>query len=101
MKLFGYLLAFYIITLSAVPCCSFDNCSEDKTEQNSNHKQGDDDCGNCSPFFTCAGCTGFAFTIEPLLIQSSSSISSKIFTGYIESSTPDIYYDFWQPPKIA
>jgi hypothetical protein len=101
MKLVGYILAFYVITLSVVPCCSFDSCPDDKTEQNSRHDQQDGDCGNCSPFFTCSGCITGAFTIEPLNVQSASSVSSKIFTGYIESSVPDIHYDFWQPPKIA
>ena len=101
MKFLGYILAFYIILLSAVPCCSFDNCSEDKIEQSSNHEQGDDDCGNCSPFFTCEGCGGFVFTAEPFNFQSTSSFQGKVFTGYVESIVPDIHYEFWQPPRIA
>jgi sulfatase maturation enzyme AslB (radical SAM superfamily) len=101
MKLFGYILAFYIITLSVVPSCSLDGCLDDKTEQNSRHDQQDSDCGNCSPFFTCSGCMISAFTIDLLNLQSTPSISIKTYTGYIESSVPDMHYDFWQPPKIG
>ncbi|HWR32421.1 MAG TPA: DUF6660 family protein, partial [Chitinophagaceae bacterium] len=56
MKTYGYILAFYIILLAVAPCCVFDNCPDDKTEQAKNHDQGDDDCGGCSPFFNCEGC---------------------------------------------
>ena len=100
MKIIGFILAVYLILLSGVPCCGFDNCSGDKTEQSNDH-QPKNDCGNCSPFFSCAGCTGFTFTIDPISFQPNTSFNSKIFTGYIESEVPDIPYDFWRPPKIA
>jgi hypothetical protein len=108
MRITGYILAVYILLLSAVPCCSFDNCPEDKTEQTTNHEQGDNpalpagrDCGNCSPFFTCEGCGGFVSTIEILNFESAPETPVRTYSVYIESRMPDIHYDFWQPPKIA
>ena len=101
MKCLGFVLAVYVILLSAVPCCRFDDCPEDKIEQTGNHEQGEEDCGTCSPFFVCDGCMATAFTTEPMILQSAFSVSPKIFTGYIESTVPDIHYEFWQPPKIA
>jgi len=55
MKFAGYILALYLILLAAIPCCSFDDCPDDKTEQTANHENGDQDCGSCSPFFNCEG----------------------------------------------
>lgn len=101
MKIIGYILAIYIILLSAVPCCSFDNCPEDKTEQNSNYEPGDNDCGNCSPFFTCEGCGGFVSTIEIINFESAPLAPVRTYSVYIEAMMPEIHYDFWQPPKIA
>jgi hypothetical protein len=101
MKIIGYILAIYIILLSAIPCCSFDNCPDDKTEQSSNHEQGDEDCGNCSPFFTCEGCGGFVSTNELPGIELSPLKPARVYTIFIEQNVPDIHYDFWQPPKLA
>ena len=101
MKVSACILAIYIILLSGVPCCSFDNCAEVKTAQAGQHDQNDNDCGDCSPLFTCAGCSAFAFTVDPLEIQVSPLNTLKIFTGYIEQDVPEMNYDFWQPPRIG
>jgi hypothetical protein len=100
-KVIAFILSGYLIILSAVPCCLFDNCPEDKTEQSANHNEGDGDCGNCSPFFSCSGCGGFGFTVELLNFQPALVAVDKIITGYIESPVPDLPSDFWQPPRYA
>jgi hypothetical protein len=50
MKVIAFILAAYLLFLFAIPCCTFDNCPEDKTAQEANHEKGDGDCGSCSPF---------------------------------------------------
>lgn len=101
MKLAGYILAFYLVLLATVPCCSFDDCPDDKTGQAANHEKGDADCGNCSPFFSCEGCATAsdntmiaAFTLSPLLIP-------KTYTEFNQPFVADVHYDFWQPPKLG
>ncbi len=113
MKFVGYILAFYLLLLSAVPCCAFDDCPDDKiglttgAEQTANH--GDEpaspsdkeDCGSCSPFFSCEGCATATIAFEPTAIAISPIKIPSVYTAYIETALPSVEYDFWQPPKLS
>ena len=101
MKVVAFILSAYLLFLFAVPCCAFDNCPEDKTAQEANHEKGDGDCGTCSPFFTCTGCSGFTVSFEITNLEIAPPVSGQQYTGYILSSIPDVHYDFWQPPKLV
>lgn len=101
MKVIAFILSAYLLFLFAVPCCTFDNCAEDKIALQSDHEEGDDDCGNCSPFFTCTGCSGFTVTIENNNPDVIPSFCDRQYTGYILSPISDVHYDFWQPPKLG
>jgi hypothetical protein len=107
MKICGYILAFYIILLAAVPCCAIDNCADDKTdlsavaEQTGNHSQGDDDCGNCSPFFSCEGCATATIACQPVRFEFAPIFTPSVYTVYQPSSLQEADLDFWQPPKLA
>jgi hypothetical protein len=101
MKLPGFLLAFYLILLAAVPCCSFDDCPDDKTEQAATHEKGDDDCGSCSPFFSCEGCATATIAYHPFQFEITALQTSPVYTAYLQVSLPRVQYDFWQPPKIG
>jgi len=101
MKLSGHILAFYLLLLSAVPCCVFDSCLDDKTEQTASHGNGDEDCGNCSPFFSCEGCATATIAYEPSPLEIAALKISSVYTEYIETALPSVDYDFWQPPKLG
>jgi hypothetical protein len=101
VKLLSYLLAFYLVLLAAVPCCAFDSCPDDKTEQADQHENGDEDCGNCSPFFSCEGCASATVAFEPAQFKITITPLLSVHTGYIQTSLPQVDYDFWQPPKIS
>ena len=101
MKFTGFILAFYLILLSAVPCCSFDDCPDDKTELATNHENGDEDCGNCSPFFSCEGCAMATIVYHPVQFEFSSLQASPVYSTYLQLSLPQVDYDFWQPPKLG
>ena len=101
MKVFAFIFAAYLLFLFAIPCCAFDNCPEDKTAQETDHEKGDGDCGSCSPFFTCTGCSGFTVSFDNTSIEIITAFSPQQYTGFILSSIPDAHYDFWQPPKLA
>ena len=100
MKVIAFILSSYLLFLFAVPCCSFDNCPEEKTQQ-ADHKKGDGDCGTCSPFFTCAGCSGFIVTVSEINSDLITFFSCNQYADYIVSSMLDVEYDFWQPPKLG
>lgn len=101
MKIVGFILAFYLILLSAVPCCAFDVCPNDKTEQATDHENGEEDCGNCSPFFSCEGCATATIAFEPTAFEIIPITNSSVYTGYIQKTLPGVEYDFWQPPKLS
>ncbi len=100
MKVSAFILSAYLLFLFAVPCCSFDNCPEEKTAQETNHQKGDGDCGNCSPFFTCTGCSGITASFENNNLEIIPVFASHQYAGFILSLIPDVHYEFWQPPKL-
>jgi hypothetical protein len=101
VKLLSYILAFYVVLLAAVPCCAFDSCPDDKTELAEQHESGDEDCGNCSPFFSCEGCATATVAFEPVQFKIVLTPLLSVYTGYIQTSLPQVDYDFWQPPRLS
>ena len=101
MKVFAFILSAYLLFLFAVPCCTFDNCPEDKIALQTEHQEDDDDGGSCSPFFTCTGCSGFTITADEINSELISFFSNNQYPCFIVSSMPEINYDFWQPPKLV
>jgi len=93
------LLIFYICTISIVPCCIEDSCSEEtNTEQiaNSEHQEDDDKNHSCTQFFNCGNCSGFIpiFSISFKASQSPNTITSF----YLFSTSSDFIARIWQPP---
>ena len=105
MKCVSYILAFYLILLSVIPCCAFDNCPDDKpehkiAEQKTNHQENEY-CGNCSPFFSCEGCATATIAFSPLNFQVPFIQQRSVYAMYIQSLLPHIDYDVWQPPRLG
>ena len=101
MKVFAFIFAAYLLFLFAIPCCTFDNCPEDKTSQEANHEKGDGDCGSCSPFFSCEGCAAASIVYEPFHFEMIPFQSKPVFPVYLQFSLPQADIDFWQPPKLS
>lgn len=107
MKIVGFLLAFYLILLSAIPCCALDNCADDKTDLSvnkelaSNQEEENGDCNNCSPFFSCEGCATATIAFEPTSLEIFPIKISSVYTGYVQTAISEVEYDFWQPPKFG
>lgn len=101
MKIAGYILAFYLILLAAVPCCAVDDCPEDETELAAEQENNDDDCGICSPFFNCEGCATTSISVDPVNIGITSINVTPAYNIYILTALPDTEFDFWQPPRLA
>ncbi len=83
------------------PCCNFDSCPDDKTEQTADHEKGDEDCGNCSPFFSCEGCATATIAYQPIQFDFTLFISTPKYAGYILVNLPQPDFDFWQPPQLG
>jgi hypothetical protein len=106
MKVLSFILSAYLLFLIAVPCCAIDNCSDQfiSDGQVANHEEEENnknDCGNCSPFFTCTACAGFILSVENTVIKTTPSFSNNHYTRYILSPVTDVHFDFWQPPRFS
>jgi hypothetical protein len=101
VKQIAYILSFYLILLSVVPCCAFDDCPDDKTEQSAEHNKGDEDCGTCSPFFSCQGCATTAISTQHLSLDIPKIESAAVYATYLLPSLPSAAIEFWQPPKLG
>ena len=106
MKFIAIILALYVMVLSIRPyfadsdCTDSDHCTQ--TAQTSNSHQHDNDCkGDCSPFFTCAACSGFNIpTVSFSLIPLAFILTEKV-SIYNPSFISEFLQSIWQPPKIS
>ena len=103
MKLAGWILTLYLTLLAVIPCCAFDDCPEDKTQTElpADHEKGDEDCGNCSPFFNCSGCASSSINVPTISFHLNSIVAPRSYTNFIHPYIPEVHYDFWQPPKLV
>jgi hypothetical protein len=103
MKMLCYLFSFYVFYLSAVPCCSEDNCNDEiKTEHSDNHSQDqkEEDCNTCSPFFTCGTCSGLIYTRSDDYFKEVYYYKEQLVAVYKSRFSDDFFAKIWQPPKI-
>ncbi|MDX2001372.1 MAG: DUF6660 family protein [Chitinophagales bacterium] len=99
MKFLALLMAFFVLALSVVPCCS-ENTTGGELIQTS--------CGTgnqcpdiCSPFFTCGTCSGFVFNSPTLITDVIPTVIEKVYPFLEEITLSEIAVDVWQPPKIS
>jgi hypothetical protein len=102
VKIFAFIFAFYILFLSAVPCCAMDCCKDEaqQTQATHQHKQNDG-CNHCSPFNQCGNCVGFAFSIKTFQIDTPPQQAQQIFSGFIQTYCNQYISSFWQPPRLG
>ncbi len=106
VKVLTFILAFYILVLSAMPCGDMHNdCngSNAKTELSQNHDHQKDKDDYCSPFCTCSCCSAsiVALDFKPFQLKKPAefSITQKLTIRNF-SFVSNFYGNIWQPPKI-
>ena len=102
LKIASYILSFYLIILAVIPCCALDSCPDDEgLAAETRHQPGDEDCGNCSPFFSCEGCATSAINNETPVFELKPITAPAVYTSYIQSPLPTMEYEYWLPPKLS
>jgi len=104
MKFFAFILSFYVLVLTAMPCIDVhqDNVTH-KTEvsQNSQNTHHHSDADNCSPFCTCNCCaTPMVCQMEQVDLQVSVIVREHI-TSYPTLLVTQRSGDIWQPPQLS
>ncbi|HTM98241.1 MAG TPA: DUF6660 family protein [Pedobacter sp.] len=103
MKKLAYLLSLVVMILSIAPCCALEDHSKQTKTAVGLKKQTsptEDCCQDCSPFYTCGGCSGFM--TSPLIgfsIQLQAVIPAHFNNAYLQSFADGIRPNIWQPPK--
>jgi len=99
MKLFAFIMACAVLTLSCMPC--FDVCTQTaKTEfSKTDSEQGSNHNDVCSPFCYCSCCAGFSMNHFITFISNPSINRSKDFNSYLSQDIIEVSIPVWQPPR--
>jgi hypothetical protein len=97
-KWLTFLLLLVTLLGTFFPCCLVDECNDEElaASPKENKKQSE---GNCSPFFACATCPGFAEMINPV------PIIQPVKENQVHHETLAVFNlttfasSFWQPPR--
>jgi hypothetical protein len=102
MKIFSFILGVYILFISIIPCCAFDDCGNNfrKAEISKQQKQNNH-CENCSPFALCCNYVGFTVTTQVFEVYSTPANTTQTFLIFDQSFRSDYSASFWQPPKLG
>lgn len=100
------LFTFYILLLSLLPCGDTNGCTYKTTKEKNpitHTKSHQHKASNpCSPLCICA-CCGQLFnkTVTFYEIPLPISSFSAVFSIFQTSPLPEVYSNFWQPPRIS
>jgi hypothetical protein len=102
MKVICFILSLYVILLSTIPCC-FDNEVKDdvKIAQDLGKSPVSEDCNAdiCSPFFSCAACSGVIFILSNFDVKSYPDLRGSKLLFYKTPYFDHFFVKIWQPPQ--
>lgn len=100
LKILTYILSFYVLFCTVVPCNLFDKCEEPEQTVNTSKSIPVKDCNNCSPFSTCASCHGFTINQEKALLIPVVFYNKTMYNSYSFSAKSEYSFSFFQPPRL-
>lgn len=103
MKLFVYLLSFYILVLCAMPCADVpkDNTLQKTELSKSTTGNQQSDFDYCSPFCTC-NCCAVPIVFQVFIFEFNGFLYyQELLSEYKPSCSPSPCHSIWQPPKIG
>jgi len=98
-KWFAFVLLIIVAVGVFVPCCITDNCeaNQDLTSKNQNHPLKSPSA--CSPFFSCASCSGFVASVKVAQLSFSQTVHLKHYERTNSFLLSSYAQSFWQPPQ--
>lgn len=105
MKLAGFIISFWLLFLSFLPCGDRQDCNIKSTitiSANSGHNDHKHETEHCTPFCTCSCCTSLTVQRVAFLQVIEKPVFEKInYAIYQAPSCSNVSYAIWQPPKIS
>ena len=105
MKFFTFIMGFFLLYLSCLPCGDSKECNAKAPVEisvNDNHQQHNHESEACSPFCTCSCCPASSYFFS----SSKSLISKAIFQSgkhplYNVAFDAEAHYSIWHPPQLS
>ncbi|MBS1647477.1 MAG: hypothetical protein JST67_09075 [Bacteroidetes bacterium] len=103
MRWLAIFFSVYLLGLSVLPCRDKEDCNEKQQATiTANHLHHNNEPERCSPFCMCSCCDqSITHIFYPTVLHTITFASAYQFLSYTYSSTPEVYFSIWQPPKIA
>ena len=105
MKFLFFLLSFFMIYLSCMPCGDSEDCNvKAPTEISStdNHQQHNHEAETCTPFCTCSCCPASAFYSALSKAQATKVVfQSEKYPLYNIAFNTEVFCKIWQPPQLS
>lgn len=104
VKFTSLLLTLIVFVLNVVPCCAWEHDNDDTLEiighPETPQQDNEDDCTNCSPFYSCGSCTASLEIPLPIIPISQMKLCSTAFNfELLLSYSEGVDTSIWQPPK--
>lgn len=105
MKYLFFLLGFYLLSLSCLPCSDSKVSNTDigvTISAADKHQLNDHSSEVCTPFCICSCCAASVFYSHVSIVQVDKVLfPSKKYSLFLEENITDIHNSIWQPPQIA
>ena len=105
MKIFAFLLSFYILALNCFPCGDSEECNEIYEQSisiptaNTDHEHPSE---ACSPFCSCACCAATGFYQPVHVVKFNPSIHQQPKFYYLKDHfNSNNLHAVWQPPRLS
>jgi len=92
---------FLTAVTAFAPCCIGDDCAEEIVLSNSDHRQQDEEKGNCSPLFVCGACAPAVLIVMPAVLFIPEVLNAPTPAGFISSRLSNYHALFFQPPRLS
>jgi len=94
----AFILSFYILLSTVVPCSIFDKCEDQNSTKQTSQSGRKKDCSDCSPFSVCATHV-FTINTESISAAPNSFSTSPSYSEYYFPSKSEYYFTHFQSPR--
>ena len=105
MKFFAFIMSFFLLYLSCLPCSDSKECNikaEQTVSASTDHQKHKHTSEACTPFCTCSCCAASAFH-QPFAKQQALKQIFQSVKYHIQNDSflSQEFSSIWQPPKIS
>ena len=104
MKSLFFLLAFFMLSLSCIPCGDAEDCNTKKETAMyaaGNHDHDSHGAETCTPFCGCA-CCAVPVNVQQVIVTKAPAFNMQVITFlYNDAYHSHNTHTIWQPPRLG